>query len=281
MLNTKESELDMRDYRKQILQEFLEIQGSPFEIINNWRRGPQKILTKINTNGVNDILTEVDQKIEELAVTFIQRIVPDARVFGEENFKHDFSITRLPIYFVIDPIDGTKEFVRGSSEWSISLCLVENSEPTVALISMPDRRLVFTAIKDEGTRVNGKRIQLAKDINRKRIGVSPRQIRENKFRLAIEGSSFSPIEVSALTPKVCAILAGEVDAAVYFPQEGQSATLWDYAAAVLLIREAGGRITSLCEGELPFSGEGVIHKKGWIAANSNEYHAHLLSCLKT
>jgi myo-inositol-1(or 4)-monophosphatase len=201
-------------------------------------------------------------------------------VFGEESFRNDFSVTRLPRYFVIDPIDGTKEFVSGNNEWSISLCLVENDEPTVAMISMPDKQSVFTAVRGRGTYLNGGRI-LLENIGSKRIGVSPRQIKEESFRLAIDNSVFNPIKISALTPKICALLRREVDAAVYFSQEGQSAALWDYAAAVLLTHEAGGRITSLCGNELPFAGENVIHKKGWLAASSVWYHTHLLSCLKT
>jgi len=76
-------------------------------------------------------------------------------------------------------------------------------------------------------------------------------------------------------------MRGEINAAVYFPQEGQSAILWDYAAAVLLVHEAGGQITSLCGNELSFSGEEVVHRKGWIATRSSIFHSLLLSCLQT
>lgn len=68
--------------------------------------------------------------------------------------------------------------------------------------------------------------------------------------------------------------------AVYLPQNGQSATLWDYAAGVLLVQEFGGRISSLCGAELPFRGADIIHKKGWLATRGVD-HKHLLSCLNS
>uniref|UniRef100_A0A7V3J9Y8 Inositol monophosphatase n=1 Tax=candidate division CPR3 bacterium TaxID=2268181 RepID=A0A7V3J9Y8_UNCC3 len=279
MNNLKEGEEVKVDFPEQALQSFLEINQLAVTLVNEWRSGLHNVFTKTNANGVTDVITEVDRGIERLAIDTLQKIAPDVGVFGEENFKYDFSTTLNPQYFVVDPIDGTKEFVRGSSEWSISLCLVENGKPTAASVYMPDKQHLFTAVSGKGAKFNGIRLQPKND-NPKRIGVSPRQIKEELFRTAIDDSGFEPIMISALTPKICALLRGEVDAAVYFPQEGQSAALWDYAASVLLVSEAGGQITSLCGNELPFVGEGVIHKKGWLATRFPSDHSRLLSCLK-
>src|SRR5258708_30566301 len=173
-----------------------------------------------------DVVTEVDHAIEKITIDTLSKMAPDVRVLGEEGFERDFSITLASQYFVVDPIDGTKEFVKGNSEWSISLCLVEDAEPTVALICMPDRKLTFTAIRGMGVELNGVPLQVRIKDDRKKIGVSPRQIQDIAFKKAVEEASFVPVEISALTPKICALLEGDVDGSVYFPQYGQSAALW-------------------------------------------------------
>jgi len=113
-----------------------------------------------------------------------------------------------------------------------------------------------------------------------KIAVSPRQIKDPVFGESIRRTGLVAAEVSALTPKICAILRGEVQSAVYFPQDGQSAALWDYAAGVLLVQEFGGRISSLCGADLPFRGADIIHKKGWLATREID-HTQLLACLNS
>lgn len=248
-------------------------------IIAKWRTGQKNILDKINANGVHDIVTEVDLAIEELAGRVIDDLIPGIRVFGEENFKHDFSVTKEPFYIVIDPIDGTKEFVKGSTDWSISICAVEDGIPVVSSVFMADKNEVFTAIKGRGIKLNDKPIIANNKVSNK-IAVSPRQIKDEVFANKIQGSHYEPIGVPALTPKICAILRGDVSAAVYFKQNGQSASLWDYAASVLLINEFGGKIISLTGEDLPFVGDKLIHKEGWLAATDQAKYSELLFLLE-
>lgn len=226
------------------LEAFKMINSEAVEIVAKWRTGQKNVLDKVNANGVRDVVTEVDLAIEELAGKVFKDLIPGIKVFGEENFKHDFSVTKGSFYIVIDPIDGTKEFVKGTPDWSISICAVENGIPVVSSVFMPDRNEVFTAAKGSGTRLND-RLLIPKRDTLSEIAVSPRQIKDENIAKRILASAHKPIEVPALTPKICAILRGDVSAAAYFKQEGQSASLWDYAASVLLIKELGGNITSL------------------------------------
>ncbi|PIY72445.1 hypothetical protein COY87_00950 [Candidatus Roizmanbacteria bacterium CG_4_10_14_0_8_um_filter_33_9] len=260
------------------LEAFKIINTGALEIVNKWRAGQKNVLDKVNANGVHDVVTEVDLAIEELTSKISKEFIPGVRIFGEENFRQDFSVTTEPFYIVIDPIDGTKEFVKGSTDWSISICAVENGIPVVSSVFMPDRNEVFTAIKGEGTKLND-RLLMVNGNAPSEIAVSPRQIKDENIAKRILTSAHKPIEVPALTPKICAILRGDVSAAVYFSQKGQSASLWDYAASVLLINEFGGKITSLTGKKLPFIGSEVIYKEGWLATNDPIRHSELLLCL--
>lgn len=257
-----------------ILASFNEINQAATSVINQWRLGQKEIIDKVNVNGTHDVVTDVDIAIENITNETFSGTVP---VFGEESFRSDLSLLEESLYIVVDPIDGTKEFVKGSDEWSISLCAVQNGVPIVASIFMPDKRQHFTAVRGKGLKLNGSILQPS-DSARRSIAVSPRQIKDPKIIEHITRTGLNPLEISALTPKICALLRGEVHSAVYFPQQGQSASLWDYAAGVLLIQESGGKITSLCGSELPFRGNGIIHKKGWLATRNLD-HAHLLACL--
>jgi len=248
-------------------------------LINEWRKGKKLIESKINVNGVRNAVTSVDYGIEKFASIKLNKFDSNIGIFGEESFQNDFSITHKSQYFVIDPIDGTNQFINNDSDWSISLCYVENGKPTVASIFMPDKNICVTAIKNKGFCINGVKNNICIDFSKK-IGISPRQIKKQKYISMVDKTGLEPIHISSLTPKICCIVTGEVDAAVYFPQHGQSASLWDYAAAVLIIQEAGGKIISLSGRELPFSGIDVIHKDGWLATKSLEVYKNLIDCLK-
>lgn len=259
-----------------ILSKFDDVNKEAVHFVRQWRSGQKQVLDKVNANGTQDVVTDVDMAIESLTRLTFAGTIP---VFGEEGFHDDTSVVEKPLYIVVDPIDGTKEFAKGNDEWSISLCAVQNGTPVVASIFMPDKGECFTAIKNKGVRLNGLPLNLQQASNG-RIAVSPRQIKDPKFGEYIRRTGLVAAEVSALTPKICALLRGEVQSAVYFPQDGQSAALWDYAAGVLLVQEYGGRISSLCGAELPFRGADIIHKKGWLATRNID-HAYLLACLNS
>lgn len=262
-----------------VLGSFVRINYQALDIISDWRLHHRDVDGKLNANGVNDVVTSADKGIEELARRVITELLPGIEVFGEEAFKSDFATTHNPFYIVVDPIDGTKEFINGTQDWSISICAVENGCPVAASVFMPDKDERFMCIKDCGVYINDRRLDRVGRRLEKRIGVSPRQIMKEKFKEIVDKSCHTPVEVSALTPKICAILRGDIDAAVYFEQGGVSAALWDYAAVHLLIHEFGGRMTSLTGDELPFSGSEVIHTKGWLATSGLNNHDELLACL--
>ena len=259
-----------------VLEVFIGIAQNSNDIIQDWKNGDRAIEEKININGAIDVVTIVDRDIEQMAIRELTDKFPGIGIIGEESFCQKFATTREGSYFVIDPIDGTAQFVQRGDEWSISICQVVEGKPEVAVVYMPDKNQMFTAIRGEGVYLNGLLLEPQIKLRDKIIGVSPRQIKDDIYRSRIKLSSYLPYCISALTPKVCALLKGDIDAAIYFEQAGKSAALWDYAAVYLLIHEYGGRMTSLCGASLPFRGRGVIHTKGWLAtASASDYQCLL------
>lgn len=236
---------------------------------------------KTGANGSKEIVTEVDREVEEICIKFLFSFFPEIPVLAEEQYKKENVLPREGWVFIIDPIDGTAEFSRGSNEWSISLSAVNNLTPRVGMLLMPQDNLRFASCKGMGVTCNGEAIfSKEHDSGGRKIAVSPRQIQVPEFKTRIQLSGFKPLPVSTLTIKIVSILLGRSDAGVYFPQEGKSANVWDYAAAILLLEEIGGKMTSLDGSSMPFGSQKIIHRDGWLATNKFCKHDQLLGNLQ-
>lgn len=266
-------------FYKNVEQQFHVINKLSLGSIQKWRSLIKPPDNKIDIDGKQSVVTDADKEIEMIAIKILSKYFPDIPVLGEETFCNSYGITELSRFFVVDPIDGTSQFIQKNSEWSISLCLVERGQPSTCSIFMPDKNDLFNTSFSKEVYWNGNIVHGEFKSNAN-IAVSPRQIQDKKNRKIIENFCMKPVLVSALTPKICAILRGEVDAAVYFQGENQLCTIWDYAAAVSLLKKIGGRITSLTGEPLPFRGREIIHKNGWLASNNVELHNRLLSIYK-
>lgn len=236
---------------------------------------------KKNAGGNKEMVTEADKKVEEICFTFLSAEFPEIHILSEERYRNGNCLPETGWSFIIDPIDGTEEFARGSNEWSVSIAAVNDLVPRVGMLFMPHNNLKITARRGKGVFCNGREITPKRQGERKlRIAVSPRQIKVPELKAKIQRSGLSPVLVPTLTVKIISILLNKVDAGVYFPQRGKTAKVWDYAAALLLIEEFGGKMTSLDGSPMPFQGEGIIHKGGWLATNPFCEHKSLLSKLQ-
>ncbi len=254
-----------------ILKLFMRISNESIGFVDAWRRGKKDILIKINVNNQIDVVTELDYQIERNAKKNLNKHYPEFEFVGEEGFKGNFEIFDQN-YFIIDPIDGTKAFVKGSKDWGISICAVIDGVPSIALLNIPDKHLLITGIKNEKVCLNGIPIEIKTTVNQK-VAISPRQL--TMVEKCFKKTSYVPQEMSALTPKVAAVMTGDVEAALYFPENGKSASIWDYAAACFLLEEAGGVMKSFDGNNLPYSGEGTIYRGGWIASRSDKTYSDI------
>lgn len=279
MTHEQETTLPNDQIYEELRDKFALVGKQAKEMIDLWRGGSKDIIEKVNVNGLTDVVTQVEREIEILTASAVQELIPGTPLLGEESFHDNYHITEADTFVVIDPVDGTRQFISGSDEWSISICAVNKGQPVVGMVYMPDKNELYMATKGKGVLLNDIPLN---DFYSSRtqppptIAVSPRQIREENYGHKVLNTGLTPIGVASLTPKIGALLRGESQAAVYFPQAGQSASLWDYAAAYFLLEEAGGKMTSLTGEPLPFKGEGIIHREGWLAvANAKDYQRYL------
>ncbi|MBP7370161.1 MAG: inositol monophosphatase [Arenimonas sp.] len=188
-----------------------------------------------------DYASEVDSLAETEIIKELKRAYPTAAFLCEESG----AMGKGKQTFVIDPLDGTSNFLRGIPHYCVSIALVENGEPIDAVIYDPTKNEIFTASKGKGAVLNDKKIRVAdrKDLKGAMVntGFPPRERARIGEQLRFTEQLLANAEDIRRTGSAALDLAyvacGRVDA--YF-ESGVKA--WDVAAGMLLVREAGGRV---------------------------------------
>lgn len=141
--------------------------------------------------------------------------------------------------FVVDPIDGTRAFLRGEAEWAVSVAVVEAGRPILAALFQPVTDTLFTAIAGRGAFRDGVRLRASERTELAGARISgPKKYSENPiFR---QSSAFIGAVVPSLALRIAHVADGHTDIAY----GTGNAHDWDLAAADLLVHEAGGRLTS-------------------------------------
>ena len=123
----------------------------------------------IEIKGVQDLVSEADRACEDLIVQLLTKEFPQDSFLGEERGF----IERGPATWVIDPIDGTANFLRGISHWCVSVGLVVDRKAVVGFVFDPIAGELFSAVQGKGALLNGEPIQVSgeTDIRRARVGL--------------------------------------------------------------------------------------------------------------
>jgi myo-inositol-1(or 4)-monophosphatase len=188
-----------------------------------------------------DYASEVDALAEKEIIRELRRAFPEAAFLGEESgLSH-----RARTTFVIDPLDGTSNFLRGFPHFCVSIAMVEGGEPIHAVVYDPIRNDIFSASKGSGALLNDKKIRIGerRDLNGAMIttGFAPRERKRLKPQLKTIEVLMETAEDVRRTGSAALDLAyvacSRTDA--YFEAGVKP---WDIAAGILLVREAGGRV---------------------------------------
>jgi myo-inositol-1(or 4)-monophosphatase len=216
----------------------------------------------------NDLLTEVDLAVQEYAVEQIRHLFPQDMVAAEEgDFAKNPSDPDCRCW-VIDPIDGTQNFVRGLfPTFGISIALAIGGVPVTGGVSMPVSRDLFLATRGEGAWRNGRPLKVTDiaEVGTARIEVdfSGRKDREETLRRAGKVlTDAGQIRCNCATVvALCSIASADMDAFVHV-----GLNPWDYAASQVIVEEAGGKATRLDGSPLRlFDGQkGVVMSNGHL-----------------
>jgi myo-inositol-1(or 4)-monophosphatase len=199
----------------------------------------------VERKGLQDLVSEADRATEELIVAALSHAFPDDSFLGEEGgFRQ-----KGPMLWVIDPIDGTANFLRGIHHWCVSLGLMAGNELVLGFIYDPIAGEMYSAAKGGGAFLNGETIKVSgeTDLRQARIGlgfsyrrpVAPHA--QDVETVLNAGCEYSRLGSGALGLAYTA--AGRLDG--YFERH---INLWDVAAGLVIVREAGGRVNDFLAG---------------------------------
>ena len=208
------------------------------------------VLTE-NKGGRRDVVTEYDRRVQEKLIAGLGAAVPGARFFCEENDRRDdLGAERV---FIIDPIDGTMNFVHGFHHSCISAAYMHNGEIRAAAIYNPYVSELFTAVKGEGAHLDGRPLRVWDGALADSViccGTAPYDVSLTDRGFALMKKAFlAGLDIrreGSAALDLCSAAAGRTGA--YF-ELGLS--LWDYAAGKLIVEEAGGVCCTLDGAALP------------------------------
>ncbi len=222
----------------------------------------------------SNLVTEVDKKSEEIIIETLQKDFPDFDILAEESGAS--STKNSEFMWVIDPLDGTTNFTHGLPIFSVSIGLIKGNEVIAGVVYDPTRDQLFSAEKGKGAFLNGKRISVSKtkDIKKSLLVTGfPYNIEENpdfcfeRFVIMTQNSRAVRRLGSA------ALDFAYVAAGIFDGFWEVKLNPWDIAAGLLLVNEAGGKVTN-------FKGEDSDIFNPQILASNGQIHNKMIELLE-
>ncbi|MBN2457576.1 inositol monophosphatase [Candidatus Woesearchaeota archaeon] len=227
---------------------------------------------KVSTKSIKNIVTEADVAVEKFIITRIKERFPGHNLVLEE---HDDEENESEFTWYIDPIDGTTNYSHGDPHFAVSIGVAKNNVLRYACIFIPMMNELYYAEQGEGAFLNGKRISVSNvdELDKAiiQIGVSP-------LKNAIDDSLnvFRHFMLIAQRSRDMGFCAGQLAYVAAGRSDGfikKSQKSWDIAAGMLLVTEAGGRVTDF-EGK---DMETITSGKHNLIASNNLIHDHIMS----
>lgn len=242
------------------IQELIEAVRKAGEIILNATGREDCVTAK---EGKKNFVTEYDIAVQNFLREELCSIIPEAEFVGEEG---DGIMSSTALRFVVDPIDGTTNFMQDYHCSCVSVALCEGDQPILGIIYNPYLNEIFSAQKDKGAYLNGKKISVSNRTLSDGLalfGTSPYhpENTDETFTLLRKVFDYSrDIRRSGSAAyDICMVACGRCE--IFFERELQP---WDYAAGTVILREAGG-IAETYDGQTPC----LSHGSDVVFSNKN------------
>jgi myo-inositol-1(or 4)-monophosphatase len=215
----------------------------------------------VRKKGPKDLVTAADVMAERCIRRMLHRRFPEIGFLGEEGEGIEGPGGR----WIVDPLDGTIAFIAGLPFFGVSIALERRGRIEVGVILLPRLSEFFVAERGRGAWLNGRRIRISRTARLEDAVVAlwhddtvwgSRRLRERIARLALRVRS---LRIFGAAFSLAYVAAGRLDG--YWEQ---SASPWDVAAGMLLVSEAGGRVTSGAGGPFDLTGSTIFASNGRI-----------------
>ncbi|WP_424981954.1 3'(2'),5'-bisphosphate nucleotidase CysQ [Maritalea sp. S77] len=225
-------------------------------IATGFFRQDVKTWTKDNATPV----TEADFAVDNFLKNMLTAARPDYGWLSEETADDASRLTKERV-FVVDPIDGTRGFIRGEDSWTICIAIVENGVPIVSVIYAPIRDELYEAVSGRGAMLNKSPL-----LRRERLGTGPIIPAPGAVHKELEERGIEYVRgpaIPSLAYRLVQVATGVLDIAV----ARRGAQDWDIAAPALILTECNYFLEDVCLGVPRFNKQEIRH--GALAAMSD------------
>lgn len=219
-------------------------------------------------------VSEADIAVDRALRDMLASARPDYGWLSEES-TDDLSRLERDRVWMVDPIDGTRAFLKELPEWTIAAALVEAGRPVLAAVYNPATGEFFEAEKGKGARLNGEPVSVADP-----VGLENSEIIASRslIKRKIWRRSWPRLRtrwVNSVAYRLALVASGAADATISLTRKHD----WDLAAAELLVQEAGGRMTTHTGGDFRYNRPTPVQKS--VVAAGPALHAELLERTRT
>jgi len=215
-------------------------------------------------------LTKADLKSNNIIVKRLKALTPNIPILSEEEAAISFDVrSKWNEYWLIDPLDGTKEFINKNGEFTVNIALIRNHKPIFGLIHLPVKKHTYWGCDDKGSFFldqgnNIKKIKVSKNINDPiRIVASRSHPSDGLNNLLDKINNHKLLNVGS-SLKFCLIASGKLDV---YPRFGPTSE-WDIAAGHAIVKSAGGSILDLDGSVIKYNKKKSYINKDFVASNS-------------
>lgn len=218
-------------------------------------------------------VSEADIAVDNFLRERLINLAPDCGWLSEET-EDDRARLGAPRLWVVDPIDGTRAFIQGRTDWTVSVALVENGRPVLAALFAPMQDALYLAASGDATTLNGARISANDGAELASVhAAGPKPMLERLSKVAPD--LVAEPKVFSLALRFARVAAGTLDLAF----AGGNSHDWDLAAADLLVHQAGGALTD-------FAGETLVYNRavpshGALVASGRSRHEAFLALVRS
>ena len=220
----------------------------------------------VELKGDNSPLTRADINAHNLIQAALEKLTPDTPILSEESKKIPYEIrSTWNKFWMVDPLDGTKEFVNRNDEFTVNIALLEDNKPVLGVVHIPVLDISYSAAKGLGAFVGERRIKANKIVeNVVKILASKSHLSKETQILLDKISKDYKVEIlnkgSAL--KLCYVADGQAD---FYPRLGPTME-WDTAAAQVVVEQAGGFVTTIDAKPLSYNKENLLNPSFIVAS---------------
>lgn len=216
----------------------------------------------VHDKGAGDPVTAVDIAANAAIHRLVTAAFPADAWFSEETSDSGHRLAQ-PRVWIVDPLDGTKEFIDHVPEFAVCVALVEGGEPVVGVSYEPIGDRLYAARRGGGTTCNGSRVRVSAGTELATARVLASRSEDARGEWAPFRAHCQVLLTGSVALKLARVAAGEADATFTLTPKNE----WDICAGTLLIREAGGVITDRDGHPLRFNEPDPL-RPGLIAANA-------------